>query len=149
VSATADAGFDAREWMPTWRRAGAAMRDTVMTVDRDGDPLHKDDEGQTVKRAPESATLPLLAEELSVSKETVETGRVRDANARARGAANIFHQPRASPDSTSLASRIEFPTMTPTLKPKSTAESDHRRGATSRGASRSCAAHQLLEGQPR
>src|SRR6266436_5611379 len=27
-------------------------------------------------------------------------------------AANIFHQPRASPDSTSLASRIEFPTMT-------------------------------------
>jgi hypothetical protein len=28
-------------------------------------------------------------------------------------AANIFHQPRASPDSTSLAIRIEFPTMTP------------------------------------
>src|SRR5271169_856037 len=27
-------------------------------------------------------------------------------------AANITHQPRASPDSTSLASRIEFPTMT-------------------------------------
>src|SRR5258705_2478362 len=27
-------------------------------------------------------------------------------------AANIPHQPRASPDSTSLASRIEFPTMT-------------------------------------
>src|SRR5215831_21034867 len=27
-------------------------------------------------------------------------------------AANIFHQPRASPDSTSLASWIEFPTMT-------------------------------------
>src|SRR6202022_3770952 len=27
-------------------------------------------------------------------------------------AANIFHQPRASPDSTSLASRIAFPTMT-------------------------------------
>src|SRR5258705_3160816 len=27
-------------------------------------------------------------------------------------AANISHQPRASPDSTSLASRIEFPTMT-------------------------------------
>src|SRR5260370_40444176 len=26
--------------------------------------------------------------------------------------ANIFHQPRASPDSTSLASRIAFPTMT-------------------------------------
>src|SRR5271154_6523066 len=26
--------------------------------------------------------------------------------------ANISHQPRASPDSTSLASRIEFPTMT-------------------------------------
>src|SRR6266446_7107012 len=29
-------------------------------------------------------------------------------------AANISHQPRASPDSTSLASRIEFPTMTGT-----------------------------------
>src|SRR6478752_7369145 len=28
--------------------------------------------------------------------------------------ANISHQPRASPDSTSLASRIEFPTMTTT-----------------------------------
>ena len=27
-------------------------------------------------------------------------------------AENISHQPRASPDSTSLASRIEFPTMT-------------------------------------
>jgi hypothetical protein len=27
-------------------------------------------------------------------------------------AANISHQPRASPNSTSLASRIEFPTMT-------------------------------------
>src|ERR1700716_1144000 len=27
-------------------------------------------------------------------------------------AANISHQPRASPDSTSVASRIEFPTMT-------------------------------------
>jgi hypothetical protein len=27
-------------------------------------------------------------------------------------AANISHRPRASPDSTSLASRIEFPTMT-------------------------------------
>src|SRR6202790_4956724 len=31
----------------------------------------------------------------------------------ANQAANISHQPRASPDSTSLASRIEFPTMTP------------------------------------
>jgi len=66
--------------MPTWRRhAGVAMRDTVMTVDYDKDPLQKDHEGQTVTRAPESAALPLLAEELSVSKETVETGRVRVA----------------------------------------------------------------------
>src|SRR5215831_7586590 len=61
------------------RRAGALMRDTVMTVDCDSDPLQKDDESKTVKRAPDSATLPLLAEELSVSKETVETGRVRVA----------------------------------------------------------------------
>src|SRR6202051_3794409 len=30
----------------------------------------------------------------------------------ANQAANISHQPRASPDSTSLASRIEFPTLT-------------------------------------
>src|SRR6266478_941054 len=31
-------------------------------------------------------------------------------------AANISHQPRASPDSTLLASRIEFPTMTARAK---------------------------------
>jgi uncharacterized protein (TIGR02271 family) len=55
------------------------MRDSVMTVDRDSDPLLKDDEGQAVRRAPDSATLPLAAEALSVSKETVETGRVRVA----------------------------------------------------------------------
>ena len=66
--------------MPTWRRhAGAAMRDTVMTVNRDSDPLRKDGEDQTVESAPASGTLSLLAEELSVSKETVETGRVRVA----------------------------------------------------------------------
>src|SRR5215831_6565120 len=65
--------------MPAWRRVGAAMRDSVMTVDRDSDPLLKDDEGQAVSKAPDSTTLPLLAEELSVSKETVETGRVRVA----------------------------------------------------------------------
>jgi uncharacterized protein (TIGR02271 family) len=41
--------------------------------------LRQGDENQTVERAPDSATLPLLAEELSVSKETVETGRVRVA----------------------------------------------------------------------
>src|SRR6202140_6021548 len=33
-------------------------------------------------------------------------------------AANISHQPRASPDSTPLASRIEFPTMTAVLHEK-------------------------------
>jgi len=65
--------------MPAWRRAGAAMRDTVMTVDCDGDPLQKDDESQAVKSAPDSATLQLAAEALSVSKETAETGRVRVA----------------------------------------------------------------------
>jgi hypothetical protein len=32
-------------------------------------------------------------------------------------AANISHQPRASPNSTPLASRIEFPTMTRNLRP--------------------------------
>src|SRR5882757_3570231 len=33
-------------------------------------------------------------------------------------AANISHQPRASPNSTPLASRIEFPTMTPSRHKK-------------------------------
>ena len=61
------------------RLLGAAMRDTVMTVDCNGDPLQKDDESQAVKRAPDSATLRLAAEALSISKETVETGRVRVA----------------------------------------------------------------------
>src|SRR4029077_9865065 len=36
--------------------------------------------------------------------------------------ANISHQPRASPDSTSLASRIEFPTMTELRLPQDTAD---------------------------
>src|SRR5258707_7767914 len=36
--------------------------------------------------------------------------------------ANISHQPRASPDSTSLASRIEFPTMTPELEKRGSEE---------------------------
>jgi hypothetical protein len=34
----------------------------------------------------------------------------------ANQAANISHQPRASPDSTSLTSRIKFPTTTAALK---------------------------------
>jgi uncharacterized protein (TIGR02271 family) len=55
-----------------------------MTVNRDSDSLQEGDEGQAAKRsadtrAPDSATLQVLAEELSVSKETVETGRVRVA----------------------------------------------------------------------
>jgi uncharacterized protein (TIGR02271 family) len=50
-----------------------------MTVNRDTDSLQEGDEGQVAKRAPDSATLQLLAEELSVSKQTVETGRVRVA----------------------------------------------------------------------
>ena len=50
-----------------------------MTVNRDSDSLQEGDEGQAqaIKGAPDSATLQLAAEELSVSKETVETGRVR------------------------------------------------------------------------
>src|ERR1700676_2739289 len=35
----------------------------------------------------------------------------------ANQAKNISHQPRASPNSTSLASRIEFPTMTTIARP--------------------------------
>ena len=48
-----------------------------MTVDRDSDSFRQGDEDQAVKRSPDR--LQLLAEELSVSKETVETGRVRVA----------------------------------------------------------------------
>jgi uncharacterized protein (TIGR02271 family) len=50
-----------------------------MTANRDNDSLHEGDEDQGVKKTPGSATLQVLAEELSVSKETVETGRVRVA----------------------------------------------------------------------
>jgi uncharacterized protein (TIGR02271 family) len=55
-----------------------------MTINRDSDSLQEGDEGQAVERStdsrlPDSATLQVLAEELSVSKETVETGRVRVA----------------------------------------------------------------------
>jgi uncharacterized protein (TIGR02271 family) len=50
-----------------------------MTVNRDSDSLQEDGEAQGVKSAPDSATLQLAAEELSVSKETVETGRVHIA----------------------------------------------------------------------
>src|SRR5450759_1438631 len=66
-------------------------------------------------------------------------------------AANISHQPRASPDSTSLASRIEFPTMT-------APSNHHRRRATAtpnrnainsdpRGASRAILL-KMLNGMP-
>jgi uncharacterized protein (TIGR02271 family) len=48
-----------------------------MTVDRDSNSFRDGDDGQAVKRPADSATLQVLAEELSVSKETVETGRVR------------------------------------------------------------------------
>jgi uncharacterized protein (TIGR02271 family) len=50
-----------------------------MTVNRDSEPLQEGNEGQPVTGAADSATLQLFAEELSVSKETVETGRVRVA----------------------------------------------------------------------
>jgi uncharacterized protein (TIGR02271 family) len=51
-----------------------------MTVNNESDPLQEEgDKGQAVKKAPDNATLQLAAEELSVSKETVETGRVRVA----------------------------------------------------------------------
>jgi uncharacterized protein (TIGR02271 family) len=67
--------FDARDQ----RLPGAALKDTVMTVNRDSDLLRQGDGDQAVKKAPDGATLQLAAEELSVSKETVETGRVRVA----------------------------------------------------------------------
>jgi|GEM_PF-331371 len=50
-----------------------------MTVNRDRGSSQEGDDGQAVKKAHDSDTLPLLAEELSVSKEAVETGRVRVA----------------------------------------------------------------------
>jgi hypothetical protein len=45
-----------------------AEKPTVIPVYRDSDSLREGDEGQAVKRAPDSATLQLAAEELSVSK---------------------------------------------------------------------------------
>jgi uncharacterized protein (TIGR02271 family) len=60
-------------------RARAALRDTVMTGNRDSNSLQEGDEGQAAERSLDSAILQVLAEELSVSKETVETGRVRVA----------------------------------------------------------------------
>ena len=50
-----------------------------MTINRETDTLPEGEEGQAVQKAPDSATLQLLAEELSVSKQTEETGRVRVA----------------------------------------------------------------------
>jgi uncharacterized protein (TIGR02271 family) len=50
-----------------------------MTVNHENDSHQEGDEGQAVKRAADDATLQLAAEELSVSKETVETGRLRVA----------------------------------------------------------------------
>ena len=49
-----------------------------MTVNRDSqsDSLQKGNEDQALKRDSDEATLQLAAEELSVAKETVETGRV-------------------------------------------------------------------------
>ena len=57
-----------------------------MMVSRDSDslqeghqPVKRGADNKIADNAPDSATLQLLAEELSVSKETVETGRVRVA----------------------------------------------------------------------
>ena len=50
-----------------------------MTVNRDRGSQQEGGDEQAVKKTHGSETLPLLAEELSVSKETVETGRVRVA----------------------------------------------------------------------
>jgi len=50
-----------------------------MTVNHENDSPQEGDEGQAVKRAADDATLQLAGEELSVSKETVETGRLRVA----------------------------------------------------------------------
>lgn len=48
-----------------------------MTADRDSNSLREGEERRAVEKGQDSGTLQLLAEELSVSKEAVETGRVR------------------------------------------------------------------------
>lgn len=55
---------------------GAGDARSLMTVDYKKNPPHEDVEGHSVTR---SDTLPLLSEEIAVSKEKVETGRVRVA----------------------------------------------------------------------
>jgi len=61
----------------------ALMLDTFQKMleafNRDSGSLQEGDEGQAIKGAPDGATLQLASEELSVSKETIETGRVRVA----------------------------------------------------------------------
>jgi len=58
--------------------ARSAAKDIVMTGHGDGDPGQTEDESRpAVEGTRDDATLRLLAEELSIAKEKVETGRVR------------------------------------------------------------------------
>jgi hypothetical protein len=67
-------------------------------------------EGSSLRRfTPQHVELMTKRQDLCLQRRSrPEQSDQRQANQ----AANISHQPRASPDSTSLASRIEFPTMT-------------------------------------
>jgi len=64
--------------LPASAEARGALRDIVMTGHPDGDPSQTEDESRrALEKTRDDATLRLLAEELSVVKEKVETGRVR------------------------------------------------------------------------
>jgi len=77
-------------------------------LERDGQPKGFMSVQQEVTRSLARARFPRRPQDRSALSSKDEQSGQREPNQ----AANIFHQPRASPDSTSLASRIEFPTMT-------------------------------------
>lgn len=76
-----------------------------MTVNRDSqcDSFQEGDEDQALKREPDRPTLQLAAEELSVAKETVETGRVR--------VATQTHEREALIDENLARERVEIETV--------------------------------------
>jgi uncharacterized protein (TIGR02271 family) len=66
-------------WQPQQRPAGrSALKDIAMTGERDRDPSQTGDGHRSSgEEPPDDLTLRLLAEELAVAKEEVETGHVR------------------------------------------------------------------------
>jgi len=95
--------------LPTSAEARSAARDIAMTGHRDGDPGQTEDESRrAVEETHDDATLRLLAEELSVAKEKVETGRVRISTR--------THEREALIDENLAHERIEIETVSVDLR---------------------------------